>query len=48
MFMHELKSAEQLIDFDEQLFIRTVEKITVFPGKLVFAFKNGMEIPVEE
>ena len=48
IFMDELKSTEQLIDFDEQLFIRTVGQITVFPDKLVFVFKNGTEIPVEE
>lgn len=48
MFMSELKNAERLIDFDEQLFIRTVEQITVFPDKLVFVFKDGTEIPVEE
>ena len=47
-FTCELKSAEQLIYFDEQLFIRTVEQITVFPDKLVFVFKDGAEIPVEE
>ena len=47
-FMSELKSAEQLIYFDEQLFVRTVEQITVFPNKLVFVFKDGTEIPVEE
>ena len=47
-FMSELKSAEQLIYFDEQLFARTVEQITVFPDKLVFVFKDGTEIPVEE
>ena len=46
--MRELKSAEQLIYFDEQLFIRIVEQITVFPDKLVFVFKDGTEIPVEE
>ena len=47
-FMCELKKAEQLVSFDEQLFIRTVEQITVFPDKLVFMFKDGTEIPVEE
>ena len=47
-FMCELKSAEKLIYFDEQLFIRTVEQITVFSDKLVFVFKDGTEIPVEE
>ena len=47
-FVSELKSAEQLIYFEEQLFIRTVEQITVFPDKLVFVFKDGTEIPVEE
>ena len=47
-FVSELKSAEQLIYFDEQLFVRTVEQITVFPDKLVFVFKDGTEIPVEE
>ena len=47
-FMCELKNAEQLVSFDEQLFIRTVEQITVFPDKLVFMFKDGTEIPVEE
>ena len=47
-FMCELKNAERLINFDEQLFIRTVEQITVFPDKLVFVFKEGTEIPVEE
>ena len=47
-FMCELKNAERLINFDEQLFIRTVEQITVFPDKLVFVFKNGTEIPVED
>lgn len=46
--MRELKSAEQLVSFDEQMFIRTVEQITVFPDKLVFVFKDGTEIPVEE
>ena len=48
MFMSELKNAERLIDFDEQLFIRTVEQITVFPDKLAFVFRDGTEIPVEE
>ena len=47
-FMCELKNAEQLVSFDEQKFIRTVEQITVFPDKLVFVFKDGTEIPVEE
>ena len=47
-FTCELESAEQLIYFDEQLFIRTAEQITVFPDKLVFVFKDGTEIPVEE
>ena len=47
-FMSELKSAEQLVSFDEQMFIRTVEQITVFSDKLVFVFKDGTEIPVEE
>ena len=47
-FMCELKNAEQLVSFDEQLFIRTVEQITVFSDKLVFVFKDGTEIPVEE
>ena len=47
-FVSELKSAEHLISFDEQLFIRTVEQITVFSEKLVFVFKDGTEIPVEE
>ena len=46
--MSELKNAEQLVSFDEQMFIRTVEQITVFPNKLVFVFKDGTEIPVEE
>ena len=47
-FTRELKNAEHLVLFDEQLFIRTVEQITVFPDKLVFVFKDGTEIPVEE
>ena len=47
-FMCELKSAEQLAVFDEQLFVRTVEQITVSSDKLVFVFKDGTEIPVEE
>ena len=46
--MCELKSAEQLIYFDEQLFSRTAEQITVFPDKLVFVFRDSTEIPVEE
>ena len=46
--MSELKNAEQLVSFDEQLFIRTVEQITVFPDKLAFVFKDGTEVPVEE
>ena len=46
--MCELKNAERLVSFDEQLFIRTVEQITVFPNKLVFVFKDSTEIPVEE
>ena len=48
MFMHELKISERPAPFDEQLFIRTVELITGFPDKLVFVFKDGTEIPVEE
>ena len=47
-FMSELKNTEQLVSFDEQLFIRAVEQVTVFPDKLVFVFKDGTEIPVEE
>ena len=47
-FMCELKNAERLVSFDEQLFVRTVEQITVFSDKLVFVFKDGTEIPVEE
>ena len=47
-FVSELKNAERLVSFDEQLFIRTVEQITVFPDKLVFVFKDGTEIPVEK
>ena len=47
-FMRELKNAEQLFYFDEQLFIRAVEQVTVFPDKLVFVFRDGTEIPVEE
>ena len=47
-FMSELKNAERLVSFDEQLFVRIVEQITVFPDKLVFVFKDGTEIPVEE
>ena len=47
-FMSELKNAEQLVSFDEQMFIRTVEQITVFPDKLVFVFRDSTEIPVEE
>ena len=46
--MSELKNAEQLVSFDEQMFIRTVEQITVFPDKLVFVFRDSTEIPVEE
>ena len=46
--MSELKNAEQMVPFDEQLFIRTVEQVTVFSDKLVFVFKDGTEIPVEE
>ena len=48
VFISELKSTEQLIYFDGQLFIRTVEQITVFPDKLVLVFKDGTEIPVEK
>ena len=47
-FVSELKNAEQRVSFDEQLFVRTVEQITVFPDKLVFVFKDGTEIPIEE
>ena len=47
-FMCELKSTEQLVSFDEQMFVRIVEQITVFPDKLVFVFKDGTEIPVEK
>ena len=47
-FMCELKNAERLVSFDEQLFVRTVEQITVFPDKLVFVFRDGTETPVEE
>ena len=47
-FMSELKNAEQLVSFDERMFIRTVEQITVFSDKLVFVFKDGTETPVEE
>ena len=41
-------TAGELVSFDEQLFIRTVEQITVFHDKLVFVFRDGTEIPVEE
>ena len=47
-FMYELKNAEQLVSFDKQMFIRTVGQITVFFDKLVFVFKDGTEISVEE
>ena len=47
-FMCELKNAERLVSFDEQLFVRTLEQITVFSDNLVFVFKDGTEIPVEE
>ena len=48
VFISELKNAEPLVSFDEQMFVRIVEQITVFPDKLVFAFKDGTEIPVEK
>ena len=47
--MSELKNSEHLgVSFDEQLFIRTMGQVKVFHDKLVFIFKDGTEIPVEE
>ena len=45
--MRELKSAEQPAPFEEQLFVRTVEQIVMFPAKMVFVFEDGTKIPVE-
>ena len=33
-----------LTEFDEMLWISFVEKVTVFHDKVVFTFKNGIEI----
>lgn len=44
-FMDTLRQNELLIDFDEGLWIATVESVTVFhDGMLVFLFKNGQEV----
>ena len=47
-FILELSKCKELLtEFDEQLWIAAVDKVTVFEdGKLLFAFKDGMEIEV--
>ena len=37
-------SNDLLTGFDEELFAATVERITVYPKKLTFLFKDGSEI----
>jgi hypothetical protein len=45
VFLDELKSQyTALAEFDEPLWNLLVESVTVHAGRLVFAFKNGMEI----
>ena len=46
--MRELRSAEQPVPFEEQLFVRAVEQIAMFPAKRVFVFEDGPKIPVRE
>ena len=44
-FMSELENRGDLLTgFDEELFAATVEKITVYPKKLTFLFKDGSDI----
>ncbi|MCM1226042.1 MAG: recombinase family protein [Clostridium sp.] len=47
-FMHELSERENLlVEFDEHLWIASIEKVTVFPDKkMKFLFKNGSEIEI--
>ena len=47
-FMSELAQRKELLtEFDEQLWIAAVDKVTVFhDGRLVFSFKDGTEIEV--
>lgn len=41
------KRKELMTEFDEQLWIAAVDKVTVFyDGKLLFVFKDGTEIEV--
>ena len=43
--MAELENRGHLLTgFDEELFAATVERITVYPKKLTFLFKDGSEI----
>lgn len=45
-FILELSKCKELLtEFNEQLWIAAVDKVTVFEdGKLLFAFKDGTEI----
>ena len=45
-FMFEIHERDQLVvEFSERLWIATIEKVTVcHDGKLIFQFKNGMEV----
>ena len=40
-FIARIKDRDRLQEFDETLFRSIVEKIMVFPDKLVFEFKDG-------
>ena len=46
-FMSELENRGDLLTgFDEELFVATVERITVYPKKLTFLFKDGSDIDI--
>lgn len=38
----------RITEYDEQLVIRLIEKITVYDDKLIFEFKSGMTIELKK
>ena len=45
--MEEFLAENTVIEYDEAMVRRLIEKITVFDDRLVFEFKSGMQTVVE-
>lgn len=43
-FLKSVKEQEKVTEFDGEIFRSLVERITVYEDRLVFAFKNGMDV----